>query len=336
MRVTISPRNFVYFDLSRRYFKLPKSNGIGEPIITRDMIYLPIHEPDDNTKPTAEKIAWDSNMLSFDGYSPETGWIRIDTKTLATIHISSFEKRRSVQRKASKSKKARRELSKYSRRERNRARKHQLEVARVVKSLAKVNRFERLRKEKMYSRSKTWNRRIMRTDWRSIMRRVDGSVELPPQHTSDTCSRCGWANKDLNGGIFRCGSCGLTIDRQLIGNGTTQTKLPLDVQAVYSYELTVNKIRYQILRDPTGTIPRHLIGQDLEMIIALSPANKTNLAGAPFESFQTMRAIRENIGTQYPAAADRATIRVVEVNVGVGSSQSIARVQPAEIPLESP
>jgi len=129
---------------------------------------------------------------------------------------------------------------------------------------------------------------------------------------------------------------GTLIIRQPIGNGATQTKLPLDVQAVYSYELTVNKIRYQILRDPTGTIPRHLIGQDLEMIIALSPANKTNLAGAPFESFQTMKAIRENIRTQYPAAADRVTIRVVEVNVGVGSSQSIARVQPTEIPLESP
>jgi hypothetical protein len=62
------------------------------------MIHLPIHEPDDNIKPTVEKIAWDSNMLSFDGYSPETGWVKIDTKALATIHISSFEKRRSVQR----------------------------------------------------------------------------------------------------------------------------------------------------------------------------------------------------------------------------------------------
>jgi hypothetical protein len=130
---------------------------------------------------------------------------------------------------------------------------------------------------------------------------------------------------------------GTLIITQPIGNGTTQTKLPLNVQAVYSYELTVNKIWFQILKDPSRTIPRHLIGQDLEMIIALSPANKTNLAGAPFESFQTMRAIRENIGTQWGAAvADRAIIRVVEVNVGVGSSQSIARVQPTETPLESP
>jgi hypothetical protein len=106
-------------------------------------------------------------------------------------------------------------LNKYSGRERNRARKHQIEIARVMRSLAGINGFERLRKEGMYSRSRVWNRRVMRTDWRSIMRRVDGRVELPPQHTSETCSRCGWANKDLNRSIFRCGGCGLTIDRQL-------------------------------------------------------------------------------------------------------------------------
>jgi putative transposase len=218
LRVSITPRGFVYFDLSKRYFKIPKevsSSGVGEPVITPDRIHLPIHLPDESTEPITEKIAWDSNMLSFDGYSPKTGWVKIDTKALATIHISSFEKRRSVQRKASKSRKAKTVLSRYSRRERNRARRHQIEIARVVKSLAGINGFERLGKEGMYSRSRVWNRRVMRTDWRSIMRRVDGSVELPPQHTSETCSRCGWANKDLNGGIFRCGNCGLTIDRQL-------------------------------------------------------------------------------------------------------------------------
>jgi len=218
LRVSITPRGFVYFDLSKRYFKIPKevsSSGVGEPVITPDRIHLPIHLPDESTEPITEKIAWDSNMLSFDGYSPKTGWVKIDTKALAAIHISSFEKRRSVQRKASKSRKAKTVLSRYSRRERNRARKHQIEIARVMKSLAGINGFERLGKEGMYSRSRVWNRRVMRTDWRSIMRRVDGSVELPPQHTSETCSRCGWANKDLNGGIFRCGNCGLTIDRQL-------------------------------------------------------------------------------------------------------------------------
>jgi hypothetical protein len=55
----------------------------------------------------------------------------------------------------------------------------------------------------------------MRTDWRAIKRLVDGNIELSPQHTSEECSRCGCINRDLNGSIFRCGSCGLTIDRQL-------------------------------------------------------------------------------------------------------------------------
>ena len=39
-------------------------------------------------------VAWDFNLLSLDGYSPETGWVRIDTKKLASVHISSFEKKK--------------------------------------------------------------------------------------------------------------------------------------------------------------------------------------------------------------------------------------------------
>ncbi|MEM0118146.1 MAG: transposase [Conexivisphaerales archaeon] len=227
LRVTIAPHRFVYFDLSKRYFKLPdnvSSNGIGEPIITPEQIHLPINVQDERIEPIAEKIAWDSNMMSMDAYSPETGWVKIDTRALAAVHISSFEKRRSVQRKASKSKKVKRILAKYSRRERNRARKHQIEVARVIRSLARVNGFEELRKEGMYTRSKMWNRGIARTDWRGIMKKVkewngnDGDkaiVELQPKNTSKECSRCGLISRDLNGSILECKSCGLKIDRQL-------------------------------------------------------------------------------------------------------------------------
>ena len=154
LRVTISPRKFVYFDLSKRYFKLPKrisASGIGEPIITLDKIYLPIHEHDkNNTRYIAEKMAWDANMFSLDGYSPQTGWVRIDTKPLATVHISSFEKRRNLQKKAAKTKKAQIVLSKYSKREKNRARKHQIEIARAINSLSKENGIESLKKSNMY------------------------------------------------------------------------------------------------------------------------------------------------------------------------------------------
>jgi IS605 OrfB family transposase len=213
----------VYLDLSKRYFPLPKevsSAGLGEPIITPEKVHLPVHYEDaQNEKPS---VAWDFNLLSLDGYSPETGWVRIDTKKLASIHISSFEKRRSVQRKASKSKKARRVFTKYSRRERNRARKHQLEIARVIQSVAGVVGLEELKKQGMFSRSRVWNRRISRSDWRSIKRILEGRMgeakvkELDPYGSSSYCSRCGWENKDLNGAdIFVCGGCALRIDRQL-------------------------------------------------------------------------------------------------------------------------
>ncbi|PSN93034.1 hypothetical protein B9Q06_12850, partial [Candidatus Marsarchaeota G2 archaeon ECH_B_2] len=136
--------------------------------------------------------------------------------------ISSFEKRRSVQRKASKSKKARRVFTKYSQRERNRAGKHQLEIARVIQSVAGVVGLEELKKQGMHTRSRIWNRRISRSDWRGIARILEGRMgeagvkELDPYGSSSYCSRCGWENRDLNGAdVFVCGGCGLRINRQL-------------------------------------------------------------------------------------------------------------------------
>lgn len=130
---------------------------------------------------------------------------------------------------------------------------------------------------------------------------------------------------------------GALLIRQPIGDGTSQTKLPLEVQAIHTYESIVNKIRLQILRDPTGQIPRHLIGTDLEMVVAINPLNKTDLSAGTFNNIQLMRVIRENLRNQFPATtANLASIRVIEVSMGVGGSQTITRIQPAEAPLESP
>ena len=214
LRVTVKPGEHVYLDLSARYFKLPSevsSAGLGEPVITLEKVHLPVHYEEDaqNSNPS---VAWDFNLLSLDGYSPETGWVRIDTSKLASIHISSFEKRRSVQRRASRSKKARRVLSKYSKRERNRARRHQLEIARVIQSLCGPVGLEELKKQGMFTRSRIWNRRISRSDWRGTAKILEGRlgetrvVELDPYGSSSYCSRCGWENRDLNGAdIFVCG-----------------------------------------------------------------------------------------------------------------------------------
>jgi len=223
LRLTVKPAEYVYLDLSKRYFPLPQevySAGLGEPVFTPEKIHLPVHYEDGNQggKPA---VAWDFNLLSLNGYSPETGWVRIDTSRLASIHISSFEKRRSVQRKASRSKKAKRVLAKYSRRERNRARKHQLEIARVVQSMCGSVGLEELKKHGMFTHLRVWNRRISRSDWRSITRILEERLgeakvkELDPYGSSSYCSRCGWENKDLNGAVFECGGCALRINRQL-------------------------------------------------------------------------------------------------------------------------
>ncbi|PSN82675.1 hypothetical protein B9Q01_07300 [Candidatus Marsarchaeota G1 archaeon OSP_D] len=73
----------------------------------------------------------------------------------------------------------------------------------------------------MYTRSRLWNRRISRSDWRSISRILVEKMgearveELDPYGSSFYCSRCGWENKDLNGAVFECKECGLRINRQL-------------------------------------------------------------------------------------------------------------------------
>jgi hypothetical protein len=67
------------------------------------------------------KIAWDCNEKSLDGFSPSTGWIRVDLTKLFFTHRVYEIKRRRLQQKASKKPSLRRVLAKYSKRERNRA-----------------------------------------------------------------------------------------------------------------------------------------------------------------------------------------------------------------------
>jgi len=220
LRITIKPREFVYIDLAKRYFKL--YGTLGEPILTKEKIYLPIRqsklEEESNLEPPPRNIGWDFNLYSIDGFAPETGWIKIETKPLHTLHIASFERRRRLQKKASKSQNVKGILKKNKRRERNRAKNAAHTLANTIIALGKCNGFEDLAKEGMYTRSRIWNRKIARTDWRKIATIAcykAENIRVDPYHTSKTCSRCGWINKDLKGAIFECKKCGLRIDRQL-------------------------------------------------------------------------------------------------------------------------
>jgi len=73
--VTVKPGEYQYLDLSKRYFSLlhkVSSAGLGEPVITLERMHLPVHYGDGGLSGRSV-VAWDFNLLSLDGYSPETG-----------------------------------------------------------------------------------------------------------------------------------------------------------------------------------------------------------------------------------------------------------------------
>jgi len=219
LRITIRPREYVWIDLSKRWFKLPSEMsrfGLGEPTITPQMIHLPIFRSDSVDSDTPEVVAWDSNFDSLDGFSPQTGWLKIDLKGLATMHDNMIAKKGSVRSRFGHSVKGNRIARKYKRREVNRARRHQIEIARVMRGTSKRIVIEALRKSKMF-RGRHFNFRLANTDWRGIATLVGKRVEeIPPYGTSKNCSRCGWVNQDLKGAeVFECQRCGMRIDRQL-------------------------------------------------------------------------------------------------------------------------
>jgi putative transposase len=220
LRISIKPYEYLYIDLSKRYFKL--GSRIGEPILTMTHIHLPVETGNKNNNGSNNniRIGWDSNKNSLDGFSPETGWIRIDLKELHTAHIAYDNKRRRINKFASRKMKVGKRLkAKYSCREKNRTKQILHGITNKISSLGTQHGFEDLDKNGMLKWNRKWNRELSHTDWKTIVEFTSykSSVGLyDPYHTSKECSRCGCINKDLNGVIFRCTDkdCGLKINRQ--------------------------------------------------------------------------------------------------------------------------
>lgn len=223
LRITLKPHQYVWIDLSGRYFQLPKemsAEALGEPIISPDMIYLPVPATLDYPIGGDSVMGWDSNLKTLDGFNLKNGWVRIETDALIDVHKRSLAKRSSIQKARVGPKTRERLMKKYSGREGNRAEKHQIEIARTMRQLANRNRVERLRKKTMFTKSNWWNKQLSWTDWRGIVTWLgDTKEETKPDGTSKKCSRCGCVNQDLKvgDGIFKCVQCCLCIDRQLNG-----------------------------------------------------------------------------------------------------------------------
>ncbi len=219
LRISIKPFEYLYIDLSKRYFKLGR---IGEPILTPTHIHIPVEVRNNNCPEENRniRIGWDMNKLTLDGFSPQTGWIEIDLKELQTAHIIYDNKRRRINKIAAKKLKVGKRLkAKYSHREKNRIEQILHKITNKISSMGIKHGFEDLDKKGMFRESKKWNRELSHTDWKTTVKHIDykSSVELvPPYNTSKDCSRCGCVNKDLNRAIFRCVNkdCGLKINRQ--------------------------------------------------------------------------------------------------------------------------
>ena len=220
LRITIEPRKkYLEFDLSRVWFK-KRVDGcdLGELILKEDELIITFR----NVNPTKpeNKIAWDMNLLSMDGFC-DRGWIRVDLKPLYTLHIIYENKRRKIQKLSkTKPKTAKKLMQKYSQRYRNRVKDflHKLTTKLANEFKDYEHGFEDLDKQGMYSKRRTHNRVISKQNWKQIIQLMSYKANvrlLNPRNSTKTCPRCGGRMKHRKGQVLSCSSCKLVINRQL-------------------------------------------------------------------------------------------------------------------------
>jgi len=218
IKVSVKPHEeYLVFDISKAWFLRRARGELGELILSEK--YLTVTFRFKREEEVKGKIAWDCNERSLDGFSPSTGWIRIDLTKLFHIHRVYEVKRKRLQRRASKKPSLRRVLAKYSKREENRARDfvHKLTTFMSRKFKGYIHGFEDLRKERMLNGSKMHNRNISKINWKTIITLMSYKSKvklLNPKNSTRRCSRCGMVNAP-KGALYVCERCGLRIDRQL-------------------------------------------------------------------------------------------------------------------------
>jgi len=221
IRVSVKPHEeYLVFDISRAWFLRRAEGELGELILGEKYLTVTFRFKKDGEEEVKGKIAWDCNERSLDGFSPSTGWIRIDLTKLFHIHRVYEVKRKRLQQKASKKPSLRRALAKYSKREKNRARDfvHKLTTFMSRRFKGYIHGFEDLRKERMLNGSREHNRNISKVNWKTIIALLSYKskvVLLNPRNSTRRCSRCGKINAP-KGAVYECG-CGLRVDRQLNG-----------------------------------------------------------------------------------------------------------------------
>jgi len=220
IRITVKPGEYIEISWSSRWFtRMVEDWRIGEVVLKDDRILIPFKST--RIIEVRDVIAWDSNELSLDGFSPRIGFIRVDLKPLQSVKIVYERKKTVVQ-----SKNKRDLYEKYVARERNRENDFINKLATGLRGLFPntIHVFEDLGKEDLVSRKKTSRnrrKRNARTPWKIIQKKISERavlVKVSPKNTSRTCPQCGCVVKTRVGSIFKCPRCGFELDRQKLAS----------------------------------------------------------------------------------------------------------------------
>ena len=220
IRITVKPGEYIEVSWSGRWFtRRVEGWRVGEVVLKDDRVLIPFKSA--RIIEVRNVVAWDSNELSLDGFSPRIGFIRIDLKPLQSMKITYERKKRVAQSKRLKS-----IYEKYVAREHNREKDFMNKLAKGLTKLLPntIHVFEDLGKEDLVSRRKTpkdRRKRNARTPWKLIQKKLSEkaiTVKVSPKNTSRTCPRCGCVVKTRVGRLFKCPRCGFELDRQKLAS----------------------------------------------------------------------------------------------------------------------
>ena len=220
IRITVKPGEYIEVSWSSRWF-IRRVEGwrIGEVVLKDVRALIPFKST--RVIEVRDVVAWDSNELSLDGFSPRVGFIRVDLKPLQSMKIVYERKKRIAQSRGLKD-----VYEKYVARERNRERDFVNKLAsgltRLLPNTTHV--FEDLEKEELVSRRETpksRRKRNARTPWKIIQKKISERAvvaKVSPRNTSRTCPRCGYVVKTQVGRVFKCPRCSFELDRQKLAS----------------------------------------------------------------------------------------------------------------------
>jgi len=220
IRIAVKPGEYIEVSWSGRWFtRRVEGWRVGEVILKDDRILIPFKSA--RIIEVRDVVAWDSNELSLDGFSPRKGFIRVDLKPLQSVKIMYERKKRIAQSRGLKD-----IYEKYVARERNRERDFVNKLASGLTRLFPntIHVFEDLEKEDLVCKKKTSRnrrKRSARTPWINIQKKISEKavvVKVSPKNTSRTCPRCGCVVKTRVGRVFKCPKCGFELDRQKLAS----------------------------------------------------------------------------------------------------------------------